>query len=263
MKRLPVIAFGVLVAATVAAFFITQHLKVSTPLLNGFPKPVPAVINPIDGVVCGGVNHRQMRVSFYLQNRSDDVDVYIVDQGGTIVRTLASGVHMQGGAHPLRKLFVWNGREDSGRVAPDGIYYVRVALIHQGRTVSISGASGPYPVTVTTTPPAPVVKSVIPHLIPNGSSLSTTITYAGNETPRRDGADLQDGRPPVVEAPAGEELPDPVEGTARGMGRQGPPAAGRRGHLPGRARRDRLGLQHGSLSRPAAHRPRARRPGRE
>ena len=39
------IAFGALVAATVAAFFITQHLKVSTPLLAGFPRPVPGVIS--------------------------------------------------------------------------------------------------------------------------------------------------------------------------------------------------------------------------
>jgi hypothetical protein len=181
LKRLPVIAFGVLVAATVAAFFITQHLKVSTPLIAGFPRPEPGVINPLDGVVCGGVNHRRMRVSFYLLHRSDDIDVYIVDQSGTIVRTLASGVHMPGGAHPVRKLFVWNGREDSGRIAPDGIYYLRVALIHQGRTVTISGPSGPLPVTVKTVPPAPVVKNVIPHLVPNGSSMSTTVTYAGNE----------------------------------------------------------------------------------
>jgi hypothetical protein len=181
LRRLPLIAFGALVAATVAAFFITQHLKVSTPLIAGFPKPVPAVINPLDGTVCGGVDHRQMRISFYLLNRSDDVDVYIVDQSGTIVRTLASGVHMRGGAHPVRRLFVWNGREDNGRIAPDGIYYVRVALIHQGRTLTITGASGPAPVKVKSAPPAPVVRSVTPHLIPNGSSMSVTIVYSGNE----------------------------------------------------------------------------------
>jgi hypothetical protein len=182
LKRLPVIAFGALVAATVAAFFITQHLKVSTPLIAGLPKPVPNVINPIDGVVCGGVDHRRMQISFYLLHRSDNVDVSIVNQSGTIVRTLASGVHMQGGGAPgTRRLFVWNGREDSGRIAPDGIYYVRVALIHQGRTVTISGPSGPLPVTVKSVAPAPVVKNVTPHLVPNGSSLSATIAYAGNE----------------------------------------------------------------------------------
>jgi FlgD Ig-like domain/N,N-dimethylformamidase beta subunit-like, C-terminal len=181
LRRLPQMAFAALVAATVAAFFITQHLKVSTPLIAGSPRPVPAVINPLDGTVCGGVNHRRMRISFYLLHRSDDVDVYVVDQSGTIVRTLASGVHMRGGAHPVRSLFVWNGREDDGRFAPDGTYYVRVALIHQGRTVTISDPSGPVPVKVKKSPPTPVVKSVVPHLIPAASRMSVTITYAGNE----------------------------------------------------------------------------------
>jgi len=176
------IAFAALVAATVAAFFITQHLKASTPLIAGFPKPVPGVINPLGGTVCGGVDHRRMKISFYLLHRSDDVDVYVVDQSGTIVRTLASGVHMQGGAHPVRRLFVWDGRRDDGRIASDGTYYVRVALIHQGRTVTISGPSGPEPVKVKVAPPAPVVKSVTPHLIPSGSSTSVTIVYAGNES---------------------------------------------------------------------------------
>ena len=50
---------------------------------------------------------------------------------------------MRGGAHPVRRLFVWNGREDNGRLAPDGTYYVRVALMHQGRTVDDLGRAGP------------------------------------------------------------------------------------------------------------------------
>ena len=53
----------------------------------------------------------------------------------------------------MRRLFVWNGREDNGRLAPDGTYYVRVALIHQGRTVTISDASGPKTVKVKTARP--------------------------------------------------------------------------------------------------------------
>ena len=183
MRRLPQIAFAALIAATVAAFFITQHLKVSTPLIAGPRGPSPAVFNPLSGISCGDppVDYRRTSISFYLLHRSDDVDVYIVDQSGTIVRTLVSGVHLRGGAHPVRRLFVWNGREDSGRLAPDGTYYVRVALIHQGRTVTISDASGPKTVKVKTARPAPVVRSAIPHLIPAGPRMSVTINYAGNE----------------------------------------------------------------------------------
>ena len=182
MSRLPVAAFSVLVAATVAAFFITQHLKVATPLIAGFPRPVPAVINPVDGKTCGGVDHRTMRISFYLLHRSDDVDVYVVDRGGAIVRTLASGLYMRGGQHPVRKFFVWNGREDNGMLAPEGPYYVRVALIHQGRTVTISDASGPVPVRIKILPPAPRIVSVTPRGLAYGASATVTIRYVGNET---------------------------------------------------------------------------------
>ncbi len=180
------LAFGALVVATVAAFFVTQHLKVTTPLIAGTPKPDPAWINPLEGVTCGPasdrVNHRAMRISFYLLNRSDDVDVYVVDQGGAIVATLASGRYMRGGAHPVRTLFTWDGREDDGRVARDGVYYIRVALRHQGRTVDITNDSGQLEtVTVRTVTPHPVVTDVSPSLYPTRGAVRVKIHYAGNE----------------------------------------------------------------------------------
>ncbi len=180
MRRLPLVSFSALVVASIGAFFVTQHLKVTTPLLAGFPRPVPDVINPYGGVACNGVDHSSMRVSFYLQHSSDTVDVYIVDSSGVIVRTLASGVHMRGEPHPVRKLFRWNGREDNGQVAPDGTYYVRVALRHQNRTVDISNTEGPEPVKVLTIPPRPVVRSVSPSLIPLDHT-PVTIRYDGTE----------------------------------------------------------------------------------
>jgi FlgD Ig-like domain len=188
VKRLPALAFSLLVAATVAAFFITQHLKVSTPLIAGFPHPSPSVINPAGGVACynpvlrKNVDHRAMTISFYLQNRSDRVDVYVVDKAGKQVATLALGRYMPGGSNPLRSKFLWNGREPDGSLAPDGDYYVRVKLIHQHRTVTISTNSGPVPVTVKTTPPKPVVTSVTPQSLVAGSRTPVRITYAGNES---------------------------------------------------------------------------------
>jgi FlgD Ig-like domain len=177
VRRLPTLAFATLSVATIAAFFVTQHLKVTTPLIAGLPRPVPGVINPY-GAQCGGVDHGHMRVSFYLLHRSDDVAVYVVDSGGTIVRTLASGRHM---GIKQRVAFVWNGREDNAQVAPDGIYYVRVALLHQGRTVEIAGRGGEAEgVTVKSIPPHPVVTSVSPSLIPQDSA-PVTIDYRGNE----------------------------------------------------------------------------------
>ena len=32
----------------------------------------------------------------------------------------------------VRRLFYWNGRDQNGEVAPDGTYYVRVALHRPG-----------------------------------------------------------------------------------------------------------------------------------
>lgn len=189
MRRWPVAAFVALAIATVAAFFVTQHLKVTTPILNGFPFPQPSAINPVDGQVCrtrsrtGGVqlvSHRSTFVSFYLQNRSDDVNVYIVaGDGTTIVDTLASGVYMRGGTHPVRKRFTWNGRTADGSVAPDGTYYIRVALIHGSRSVLISNHAGPEPITVETVPPRPKVTDVTPSLIPQPGGHGAAIRYTG------------------------------------------------------------------------------------
>jgi hypothetical protein len=181
MTRLPAVGFAVLAAATVAAFFVTQHLKVTTPLIAGSPKPVPSWINPEDGRACDGVSHRRVFVSFYLLHRSDDVDVYIVDQTGAIVRTIALGRHMRRKVRKPDGVFTWNGRNDDGQVVPDGDYYFRVALIHQGRTVEISNSAGPEPIRVRTIPPRPVVTSVSPKLIPQSETSDVTVRYGGNE----------------------------------------------------------------------------------
>jgi hypothetical protein len=179
VRRLPAAVLTMLAAATVGAFFVTQHLKVTTPLIAGFPFPYPGVINPIDGSVCGGVGTRYTSVSFFLLHRTDDVDVSVVDQTGAVVRTLATAVHMDKG---LRHTFRWYGHEDNGSFAPDGLYYFRVALIHQGRAFEISNVSGPLPVRVTTSPPHPAVDRVTPRLIPQGAATRVTIDYSGNET---------------------------------------------------------------------------------
>lgn len=180
MIRWSAAAFGVLVVATVGAFFVSQHLKVSTPLIAGIGRAVPSVINPVAGPTCGGVSHRAARFSFYLLHRADDVDVYVIDQSGNIVRTLASGRHMRRGVRRPDGEFSWNGRADNHRVAPDGTYEIEVGLIHQGRTVILSTASGPVTIKLETVAPRPVVDRVSPQLIPQLGH-AVTIRYSGNE----------------------------------------------------------------------------------
>lgn len=178
MRRLPPATFAILLAATVGAFFVTQHLKVTTPLIAGGPAPYPAVINPVSGTICNGVRNRSTTISFYLLHRSDDVDVYVVDQSGTVVRTVAVDRHMRRGVRIPDGVFHWNGTQDIGATAPDGTYHFRIALRGQGRTVDLTAT----PITVKTVPPAPVVTSVTPSLIPQGSRTSVTIRYKGNES---------------------------------------------------------------------------------
>ena len=175
--RLSTVAFAVLVAASIGAFFVTQHLKVTTPLIQGFPRPVPGVINPLHGVRCaGGRNSGSTTISFYLQHRSDDVIVSVVDSQGDVVATVANGRHMRKDVRIPDGVFHWDGRLADGRIAPDGTYHFRVTLIHQNRTIDLTAV----PVKVKTAPPQPVVTSVTPTLIA-APGTNVTIRYAGNE----------------------------------------------------------------------------------
>jgi flagellar hook assembly protein FlgD len=187
-----VAAFVALVIATVGAFFVTQHLKVSTPLIQYRPAPVPDTINPVYGSVCprrngkGMVvltNYRRMKISFYLQNRSDNVTVQIVNHDRDPVRTIGNNVFMRANP-PKRHVFTWNGRLANGSVAPAGMYYVKVSLLHQGRSLIISNSTAALPVTVETTRPQPRVTGVTPATFTSGSATPVTIHYTGTGTLR-------------------------------------------------------------------------------
>ena len=164
--RLSIAAFGALVVATVGAFFVTQHLKVTTPVIDGMSHP-----QPFSPGTCTPTTH----ISFYLLHRSDDVSVYVIDSGGTIVRTLATGIYMRA-RPPVRRVFVWNGREDNGSLAPDGTYYFRIGLARQGRSIDLTG----YPAELKTVAPRPVVTRIDNTLLPLGAG--AVIHYAGNES---------------------------------------------------------------------------------
>jgi hypothetical protein len=189
VRKLPLIAFGALVAASVAAIFVTQHLKVTTPLIADDPFPAPAAISR-GGIGCG---HRELRIGFYLLHRADVVDVYVIDQTGAIVATLGSDRQM--GIRD-KQWFYWNGKEDNGSSAPDGTYYIRIALRQQGRIDDLHTK----PITVTTVAPRPVVTSVSAvaggtsggssaagqtvasgPIIPQNGDSRVTIRFTGNE----------------------------------------------------------------------------------
>ncbi len=143
--------FAALVVATIAAFVISQHLKVTTPFISGVRGPDPVAINPLNGptscpdsVAGHPVSQRFTTVSFYILHRVDNVNVYVVDQLNTPVRTIASNVFMRKPKAPtargfgaVTKYFIWNGRNNSGQPVAPGSYYFHVHLIHQQRTIEL------------------------------------------------------------------------------------------------------------------------------
>ena len=124
-----------------------------------------------------------MSVSFYLQNRSDNVTVQIVDRDYVPVRTIGSNVFMRA-QHPKRHTFTWDGRLANGSIAPAGPYYIKVSLLHQGRSLIISNSTAALPVTVETTRPQVRVTGVTPSTLTPGSGTRVTIRYTGTGTLR-------------------------------------------------------------------------------
>lgn len=147
MRRLPLAAFALLAVATVGAFFITQHLKVTTPLISAVSPPTAAVIVPDGGSPsCPDATS----ISFYLLHQADKVNVYVVNPHDQLVRTLARNVPM---GRKQRVAFTWRGLTDSGPARP-GKYNFRVVLVHQRRTID------PVIVGATDTPATVTVKAV-------------------------------------------------------------------------------------------------------
>ena len=192
MRRWPSGAFGALVVATIAAFFIVQHLKVSLPLINGDPLPLPAAFNPIGGdpgpgepAVCRhrqpdgrivAVDYRRTYITFYLQNRAAHVDVQIVTGAGRVVRTLVRNYYMPVDRRNPPGAFVWNGRENDGRLAPAGTYFYRVTLLELGRQVLIDR-----PIAIITTAPRPAIVRLAPASVPAGGRVRITYSGAGGD----------------------------------------------------------------------------------
>jgi hypothetical protein len=146
MTRLAQLTFALLVCATLGAFFVTQRLKRSPLVVR--QRTVTDAFSPNgDGI------RERASIRFSLQ-RSDDVTVSIVDREGSVVRRLANDRRLPG-RRPLQ--FVWDGRNQNGRVVPDGPYRVRIGLRNEGRTVTLRRQ-----IMVDTTAPRPTVTITSP-----------------------------------------------------------------------------------------------------
>ena len=148
------VVFGVLVAATFSAFFVAAAIKRTPSVVQGLRidtgAPGPAIFSPNrDG------RRERMHVTFKLK-QADDVTVQMLDADGDLVRTLLDDKHL-GRYQPIQPSLSWDGRDDAGRLVPDGRYRIKIILRRQGRAVFPQRS-----ILKDTTPPHPVVTSIGP-----------------------------------------------------------------------------------------------------
>ena len=147
-----------LLAATAAAFAITERLKLTKSPITGM-KVVRSYVSP----------KAHTTAAFAIRfRRLDRVTVSVQDSHGHEVDTLAYRVLASRG----RRFFVWNGRTDAGAVARDGTYRMEVHFANQRRTILI-----PNPILLETKPPAVLdAGAARPVFSPDGDHQSDTVT---------------------------------------------------------------------------------------
>ncbi len=153
-RHLPTILVLLLLAGTAAAFVVTEDLK-----LESDPIARPR-ITPTFSPVCR-CEQQSAQIGFRLR-REDRLTLTVADESGRIVRTLLREARFDRGNHR----FGWDGRDDGGRVVPEGTYRPRVELERLGRVIEF-----PKEIVVDTTPARVVVTRLTPRTFsPDGDS---------------------------------------------------------------------------------------------
>jgi FlgD Ig-like domain len=161
--RAPTLLVVVLLAATGAAFAISERLKLEPTAITN-PK-VTETFSP--GCRCA---HSRAAISFRLR-KPGTVSVWVVQPDGTIVAPLVRDEHTSAGV--LR--FTWDGKSRAGEVAADGSYQVRVRVADV-RTIDI-----PDRMHLDTTPPAARIVSVRPPSLVRSRTERVVVRYRLSE----------------------------------------------------------------------------------
>jgi len=146
VKRLgPTLLVVLLLAATATAFAITEHLKLEdSPVLK---TKIRHLFSPRCELRAGC---QESQIRFRLR-REEEIRLDIVDSSGTVARHAVGAGVFSASSH----LFAWDGRDDSGKVVPDGVYRATLRLVDEGRTFEF-----PDEIRVDATPPT--IESVEP-----------------------------------------------------------------------------------------------------
>ena len=152
-----------LLAATAAAFALTEGLKLQ-------PSPIagPVTVTKVFSPVCR-CETDEATIGFRLRE-ADVLDVQVVDGSGTVVATVARGVARRAAVVS----FAWDGRDDAGRVLPEGDYRPRVHLREERETVTL-----PNPIRIDVTPPVIESVAVAPRVFsPDGDGRADRVRVA-------------------------------------------------------------------------------------
>jgi hypothetical protein len=114
-----------LMVATGVAFALTEHLKLT-------PSPITSTHVTRQFSPTCGCDRSKARIAFSLR-RSERVTLSILGPRGGEVRQLFGSEDKPSG--PLHS--IWNGRDNTGRLVPDGNYRVRVYLAVERRRVRL------------------------------------------------------------------------------------------------------------------------------
>jgi hypothetical protein len=152
----PAVLVAALLVATSAAFVVTEKLKLTRNPIVG--PQVDKVFSPVCD--CGTDT---AEITFRLR-RPDRITLDVIDSRGNVVRELARR-QPQGRAAVS---YVWDGRDATGAVVPEGSYRPRVHLEDARRTIVM-----PNPIRVDVTPPRVVTFTARPLVIsPDGDGRS-------------------------------------------------------------------------------------------
>jgi hypothetical protein len=150
-RILPTLLVLALLGCTATALAVTEGLKLEKSPIG--PTKVDKVIAPSSAA------NAKAYVDFVLRKR-DHASVVIVDANGDVVRSLGTTRRARVG----KLSFVWDGRDEDGRIVPDGTYKPRVHLSREHRTIVL-----PNPIRVDAKAPSIRLVSVRPRVFsPDG-----------------------------------------------------------------------------------------------
>jgi hypothetical protein len=158
-RKAPTILALLLIVATATAFAVTQRLKLK-------PSPISRTrVSDVFSPVCRCAT-KAANIQFALR-RADHLRIAVRTGSGDV--TVTEGSFPRGDVHVR-----WDGRDASGELVPDGVYYPLVELQRAGRTIDL-----PNPIRVDTIRPSIRLRSLRPRVFrPGVQTLTATYTVS-------------------------------------------------------------------------------------